>query len=30
VQAFLAALAEPGVREEIAALGMKLPDEAAP
>jgi len=30
VQAFLAALAEPGVRERIAALGMTFPDEAAP
>ncbi len=30
VQAFLAALAEPTVREEIAALGMKLPEAAAP
>jgi len=30
VQAFLAALAEPGVREEIAALGMKFPEGTAP
>jgi putative molybdopterin biosynthesis protein len=30
VQAFLAALAEPGVRESIAALGMKFPEGAAP
>ena len=30
VQAFLAALAEPGVREQIAALGMKFSERAAP
>jgi len=30
VRAFLAALAEPAVRERIAALGMTLPDQAAP
>ena len=30
VQAFLAALAEPTVREEIAALGMKFPERTAP
>jgi putative molybdopterin biosynthesis protein len=30
VQAFLAALAEPAVRERIAALGMKFPDGAGP
>jgi putative molybdopterin biosynthesis protein len=30
VQAFLAALTEPTVRKEIAALGMKLPEAAAP
>jgi len=30
VRAFLAALAEPGVREEIAALGMKFPEGTAP
>jgi putative molybdopterin biosynthesis protein len=29
VQAFLAALAEPGVRRRITALGMKLPEDAA-
>ena len=29
VQAFLAALAEPGVRQRITALGMKLPEDAA-
>ncbi len=29
VQAFLAALAEPGVRQSITALGMKLPEDAA-
>jgi putative molybdopterin biosynthesis protein len=30
VQAFLAALAEPDVRQRITALGMKLPEEATP
>ena len=30
VRAFLAALAEPAVRERIAALGMAFPDQAAP
>ncbi len=29
VQAFLAALAEPRVRQRITALGMKLPEDAA-